>query len=79
MPVRVMPRWEAQGVADSIVQGRQPWLQEPTCEQCYGVNHSTGQDLYRHSKGHVGINGSQNAGLSDVHFKGEPDSGMGCS
>jgi len=44
-----------QGVVDSIAQGRQPWLQEPTREQCHGVNHSTGQDLYRHSKGHGGV------------------------
>ncbi len=39
-----------QGVADSIAQGRQPWLQEPTCEQCHGINKMTGQDLYRNSK-----------------------------
>jgi hypothetical protein len=44
-----------QGVADSIAQGRQPWFQEPNCEQCHGVNYSTGQDLYRHSKGHGGV------------------------
>jgi len=44
-----------QQVADSIGQGRQPWLQEPTCEQCHGSNYSTGQDLYRNSKGHGGI------------------------
>ncbi len=44
-----------EGVASSVVEGRQPWLQEPTCEQCHGANYSTGQDLYRHSKGHGGI------------------------
>jgi hypothetical protein len=44
-----------QEVADSIAKGRQPWLQEPTCEQCHGVNYTTGQDLYRNSKGHGGV------------------------
>jgi hypothetical protein len=42
-------------VATSISQGRQPWLEEPSCEQCHGVNYSTGQGLYRHSKGHGGV------------------------
>ena len=42
-------------IADSIDQGRKPWLQEPSCEQCHGINYSTGQDLYRHSKGHGGV------------------------
>jgi hypothetical protein len=42
-------------VAGSISQGRQPWLQEPSCEQCHGLNMTTGQDLYRHSKGHGNI------------------------
>jgi len=44
-----------EGVAASMVEGRQPWLQEPTCEQCHGINYSTGQYLYRHSKGHGGV------------------------
>jgi len=44
-----------QQVADSIAQGRQPWLQEPTCEQCHGVNYTTGQALYRNTKGHGGL------------------------
>ena len=42
-------------VAQSISQGRQPWLQEPSCEQCHGINKTTGQNLYRNSKGHGGI------------------------
>ena len=42
-------------MADSIGQGRQPWLKEPTCEQCHGSNYATGPDLYRHAKGHVGL------------------------
>jgi hypothetical protein len=44
-----------QGVASSIAQGRQPWLQEPNCEQCHGSNYSTGGDAYRHAKGHGGV------------------------
>jgi hypothetical protein len=42
-------------VANSIGQGREPWLQEPSCEQCHGSNYATGQDLYRHVKGHGGL------------------------
>lgn len=41
-------------LADSIIKGRRPWVDEPACEQCHGINHSTGQDLYRNSKGHGG-------------------------
>ena len=44
-----------QQVADSIAQGRAPWLQEPTCEQCHGAEYSTGADLYRNSTGHGGL------------------------
>ncbi len=44
-----------QQVADSIQQGRSPWLQEPTCEQCHGTAYSTGAVLYRNSKGHGGL------------------------
>jgi len=44
-----------QQVADSIGQGREPWLQEPNCEQCHGSNATTGQNLYRHAKGHGGL------------------------
>jgi len=42
-------------MGESIAQGRKPWFQEPTCEQCHGKNYSTGQDLYRNSKGHGGV------------------------
>jgi len=34
---------------------REPWVTEPNCEQCHGSNYSTGESLYRHSKGHGGI------------------------
>ena len=34
---------------------REPWVTLPNCEQCHGVNYSTGTDLYRHAKGHGGI------------------------
>ena len=44
-----------QHVADSLKQGRVPWLQEPTCEQCHGANYATGTDLYRNAQGHGGI------------------------
>ncbi len=44
-----------QQVADSIDQGRQPWLEEPSCDQCHGSNYSTGPVLYRHAKGHGGL------------------------
>jgi hypothetical protein len=41
-----------EGMADPT---RNPWVTEPTCEQCHGINHTTGQHLYRNSKGHGGI------------------------
>jgi len=45
-------------VASSIQNGRQPWLQEPSCGaiQCHGPAYAenTGQ-LYRNSKGHGGL------------------------
>jgi hypothetical protein len=44
-----------QQVADSIGKGREPWLQEPACDQCHGSNVATSQDLYRHAKGHGGL------------------------
>ena len=34
---------------------RNPWVTEPSCEQCHGSNYSTGGSLYRHSKGHGGV------------------------
>jgi hypothetical protein len=46
---------DMQAVGASIAQGRKPWLEEPTCEQCHGKNYSTDQPLYRHSKGHGGV------------------------
>jgi len=41
-----------EGMADP---NRNPWVTEPTCEQCHGVNQTTGESLYRNSKGHGGI------------------------
>jgi hypothetical protein len=38
-----------------VANGRQPWLQEPTCEQCHGSNYTTGDVLYRNAKGHGGV------------------------
>lgn len=46
---------DLQEVADSVTQGRIPWVQEPTCAQCHGQQFATGQDLYRNSKGHGGV------------------------
>ena len=34
---------------------RNPWVSLPNCEQCHGVNYTTGTELYRHAKGHGGI------------------------
>lgn len=44
-----------QQVADSIGAGREPWLQEPSCDQCHGNNRATGEALYRNAKGHGGV------------------------
>ena len=41
-------------VAQTVRDGRQPWLQEPTCAQCHGSSFSTGTALYRNSTGHGG-------------------------
>jgi len=41
-------------MADSLNQGRQPWIEEPSCANCH-KSYSTGQNLYRNSKGHGGI------------------------
>jgi hypothetical protein len=46
---------DLQEVAASVTQGRIPWVQEPTCAQCHGQQFSTGQDLYRNSRGHGGV------------------------
>lgn len=43
------------GIAGMADPGREPWLTEPTCEQCHGINYSTGAELYRHAKGHGGV------------------------
>lgn len=42
-------------VAQSIRDGRRPWLQEPTCAQCHGASFSTGTALYRNATGHSGF------------------------
>ncbi|NOZ57532.1 MAG: hypothetical protein GXO73_12180, partial [Calditrichaeota bacterium] len=56
-------------VARSIAEGRQPWLQEPTCESCHGEKlgratrlkvtdhvYASGFDqLYRNRRGHGGV------------------------
>ena len=42
-------------VAQSIRNGRQPWLEEPTCAQCHGSEGATPQPLYRNSTGHGGV------------------------
>jgi hypothetical protein len=42
-------------ISTSIAQGRQPWLEEPTCQQCHGINYTTGSNLYRNSRGHGGV------------------------
>jgi len=34
---------------------RNPWVTEPSCDQCHGSNYSTGQNLYRHAKGDVNV------------------------
>jgi hypothetical protein len=45
-------------VGNSIENGREPWLEEPSCgaAQCHGANYAEepGQ-LFRHSKGHGGL------------------------
>jgi hypothetical protein len=40
------------GMADS---NRTPWVTEPNCDQCHGINYSTGGENYRHAKGHGGV------------------------
>ncbi len=47
------------GVADSITQGRRPWLDEPdvnasNCVGCHGSNYAT-NGAFRHAKGHGGV------------------------
>ncbi len=43
------------GISGMGNANRRPWLDEPACEQCHGTNYATGQDLYRHAKGHGGL------------------------
>jgi hypothetical protein len=43
-----------QQVADSVTNGRVPWVQEPTCVQCHDKAFAT-QALYRNSRGHGGV------------------------
>lgn len=42
-------------VADGLIKGRQPWLDEPTCAQCHGKEYDTKGVLYREAKGHGGV------------------------
>ena len=45
-------------VGQTIANGRQPWLQEPSCGQsgCHGSNYATETNtLYRNSRGHSGL------------------------
>ncbi len=40
-------------VAETIKNGRQPWLQEPRCGDCHGTAHAEeANTLYRNSRGH---------------------------
>jgi hypothetical protein len=39
-------------VAQTITDGRRPWLDEPTCASCHGTNHDTGANLYRNATWH---------------------------
>lgn len=41
-------------LAKGLEDGREPWLTEPTCEQCH-KGFATDQPLYRNSTGHHGI------------------------
>ena len=43
------------GISGMGDPNRNPWVTEPTCKKCHGINYSTGKDLYRHAKGHGGI------------------------
>jgi len=43
------------GISGMGDPARNPWVTEPSCEQCHGSNYSTGGTLYRHSKGHGGV------------------------
>lgn len=38
-----------------VSQNPNPWLNEPRCDNCHGVNVYQNNPLYRHSKGHSGV------------------------
>ncbi|MFA5354030.1 MAG: cytochrome c3 family protein [Thermodesulfovibrionales bacterium] len=42
-------------VTASIVAGRNPWFEEPSCTKCHDSKYSTGKALYRQSNGHGGV------------------------
>lgn len=43
-------------VANTIAQGRRPWLDEPDCGTCHGAAYAVNSgELYRNSKGHGGL------------------------
>ncbi|OAQ20905.1 cytochrome c3 family protein [Thermosulfurimonas dismutans] len=43
-------------MAESLRNGRRPWLEEPKCADCHrGQEIDTGTTLYRNAKGHHGI------------------------
>jgi len=54
-PTCVLCHGDAAQVGNSIADGRQPWLKEPTCSRCHGINYSTHGKLYRFSTGHGGV------------------------
>jgi len=43
------------GIAGITKEGRNPWVDEPNCEQCHGSNYSTNGTLFRKAKGHGGV------------------------
>ncbi|MGZ3495883.1 MAG: multiheme c-type cytochrome, partial [Thermodesulfobacteriota bacterium] len=43
------------GISGMGDPARNPWVNEPNCEQCHGTNYTTGGNLYRNSTGHGGV------------------------
>ncbi len=43
------------GMAGMASPNRNPWVTEPTCEQCHDSRFGTGGKLYRHTTGHGGV------------------------
>ena len=43
------------GIAGMGNTTRNPWVDEPNCEQCHGTNYSTNGTLFRKAKGHGGV------------------------